>query len=40
VFGEPVDPWVIAGGLVIVGSVTFIAWREARLKAEGRAAGA
>lgn len=36
-FGEPVDPWVIAGGLVIVASVTFIAWREARLKAEAAA---
>ena len=32
VFGEPLDPWVLAGGAVIVGSVTFIAWREARLK--------
>ena len=31
-FGEPVDPWVIAGGLVIVSSVSFIAWREARLR--------
>jgi drug/metabolite transporter (DMT)-like permease len=39
VFGEPVDPWVIAGGLVIVGSVTFIAWREARLRADPASAG-
>jgi len=33
VFGEPLDPWVLAGGAVIVGSVTFIAWRESRLRA-------
>lgn len=39
VFGEPVDPWVIAGGIVIVGSVTFIAWRESRLRAQVPATG-
>lgn len=27
-FGEPADGWVILGGLVILGSVTFITWRE------------
>ncbi|CUH64110.1 carboxylate/amino acid/amine transporter [Thalassovita gelatinovora] len=32
VFDEGVDIWVIVGGLVIVGSVTFITWREAVLK--------
>lgn len=32
VFGEPLDPWVIAGGLVIVAAVSFISWREAVLK--------
>lgn len=31
-FGEPVDPWVVLGGIVILGSVTFITWREAVLK--------
>lgn len=31
-FGEAVDPWVIVGGLVILGSVSFITWREAMLK--------
>ncbi|MCM2560528.1 DMT family transporter [Lutimaribacter sp. EGI FJ00015] len=31
-FGEAVDPWVIMGGLVIIGSVSFITWREAVLK--------
>ena len=28
-FGEAVDGWVIVGGLVIMGSVSFITWREA-----------
>ncbi len=32
VFGEGVDPYVVLGGLVIVGSVSFITWREAMLK--------
>ncbi len=31
-FAEPVDPFVVLGGTVIVGSVTFISWREAVLK--------
>ncbi|RME15879.1 MAG: DMT family transporter [Alphaproteobacteria bacterium] len=30
VFGEAVDGWVMAGGGLIVGAVSFIAWREAR----------
>ena len=30
-FAEPVDIWVILGGGVILSSVTFITWREARL---------
>jgi drug/metabolite transporter (DMT)-like permease len=29
VFGEPVDGWVILGGAVILGAVSYIAWREA-----------
>ena len=32
VFGEPVDGWVVLGGLIILGSVSFMAWREAMLK--------
>jgi len=32
VFGEPLDPWVVLGGLVIVAAVSFISWREAVLK--------
>lgn len=31
VFDESVDIWVILGGLVILGAVTFITWREAVL---------
>lgn len=31
-FGEPADNWVILGGAVIIGAVSYIAWREARLK--------
>ena len=30
-FAEPVDIWVVIGGFVILGSVTFITWREAML---------
>ncbi|WP_396279621.1 DMT family transporter [Histidinibacterium aquaticum] len=32
VFGEPVDGWVVLGGTIIVGSVTFITWREQRAR--------
>ena len=32
VFAEPVDAWVVLGGAIIIGSVSFIAWREAVLK--------
>ncbi|MGC9368267.1 MAG: DMT family transporter [Paracoccaceae bacterium] len=32
VFGEGVDGWVILGGSVILGSVSYITWRETRLK--------
>ena len=31
-FAEPLDFWVILGGVVILGSVTFITFREAMLK--------
>jgi drug/metabolite transporter (DMT)-like permease len=31
-FAEPVDGWVVLGGLVIVAAVSFITWREAVLK--------
>ena len=32
VFAEAVDGWVIFGGALIMGSVSFITWREAMLK--------
>jgi drug/metabolite transporter (DMT)-like permease len=32
VFAEPVDAFVIAGGIVIMGAVTFITWREAVMR--------
>ena len=35
-FAEPVDPWVILGGALVVSAVVFIALREHRLKKEGR----
>lgn len=31
-FGEPADHWVVAGGALIMASVSFITWREARLR--------
>jgi drug/metabolite transporter (DMT)-like permease len=31
-FGEPADGWVIIGGGLIIGAISFIAWREAMLK--------
>ncbi|MDG1353914.1 MAG: DMT family transporter [Sulfitobacter sp.] len=31
-FDEGIDIWVVLGGMVILGSVTFITWREAMLK--------
>ncbi len=32
VFGEAVDGWVVFGGAVIMASISFITWREARAK--------
>lgn len=32
VFGEPVDPWVILGGGVIMAAISYITWREAVIK--------
>ncbi|WP_261193449.1 DMT family transporter [Pseudoruegeria sp. SHC-113] len=36
VFGEPVDGWVVLGGSIILGAVSFITWREAVLKRRTR----
>lgn len=30
-FGEPVDGWVLTGGGLIIASISFLAWREARI---------
>ncbi|MCA0961643.1 DMT family transporter [Salipiger bermudensis] len=38
-FAEPVDPWVVLGGVVIMGAVLFITWREAMLKRRVAPAG-
>ena len=32
VFGEAIDPWVVAGGVLILGAVSFLTIREAMLK--------
>ena len=32
VFHEPIDIWVVVGGTVILGAVSYITWREARVK--------
>lgn len=34
-FGEPVDIWVITGGLLIIAAIAFITWREAVLNRRG-----
>jgi drug/metabolite transporter (DMT)-like permease len=31
-FGEPIDGWVVFGGTVVLGAVSFIAWREYAVK--------
>lgn len=33
VFAEPVDLWVLVGGAVMIGAISYITWREARLRA-------
>ena len=35
-FAEPVDPWVILGGGIIMAAVVFITWREAVLRKSHR----
>ena len=37
VFDEAVDPFVLAGGAVIIAAVSFITWREAQLSLRGAA---
>lgn len=38
VFHEPLDEWVILGGGMMIGAITYITWREARLRAVPAAA--
>lgn len=33
VFHEPLDAWVIVGGAMMIGAISYITWREARLRA-------
>lgn len=33
VFHEPLDGWVILGGGVMIGAISYITWREARIRA-------
>ena len=32
VFGEPIDPWVLLGGALIIAAISYMTWREAVLK--------
>jgi hypothetical protein len=32
VFDEAIDIWVVSGGALILGAISFITWREAVLK--------
>jgi len=32
VFAEPIDIWVVSGGLIIIFAISFISWREAYLE--------
>ena len=31
-FGEPVDIWVLTGGAVMIGAISYVTWREQRLR--------
>ena len=33
VFAEPVDGWVLLGGGIMIGAISYITWREARVRA-------
>ena len=36
VFDEPIDPFVVLGEVIVLGSVTFISWCEAAVKRQFR----
>ncbi|WP_237168262.1 DMT family transporter [Paracoccus shandongensis] len=38
IFHEPLDEWVILGGGMMIGAITYITWREARLRVAAPAA--
>lgn len=40
VFHEPLDLWVILGGAVMIGAISWITWREAKLARDARLARA
>ena len=40
VFAEPVDLWVLVGGAVMIGAISYITWREAHLRRPSPAAAA
>lgn len=31
-FGEPVDPYILLGGAMIIGAISYMTWREARVR--------
>lgn len=33
-FGEPIDPYVILGGAIIIAAISYITWREQRLRGQ------
>lgn len=37
VFAEPVDIWVLVGGAVMIGAISYITWREARIRSRALA---
>lgn len=34
-FGERIDPFVVAGGAIIIGAISYMSWREARIARAG-----
>lgn len=34
-FGERIDPYVMAGGTIIIGAISYMSWREARIARAG-----
>lgn len=32
IFAEPVDLWVLVGGATMIGAISYITWREAKLR--------